>query len=151
MSAIFSLLIFFLFVSMHACSARHLGVINNESAAKRLHFCGKGCDEVKVLDLKNASERGRNGDGIIINRSNKGSAITHQEQKDDSKAALLLLSGSEKFESSSHVGLLKATRFLEGSRRRAIETNNNKAEEDVAAATDYEPPHQTPPIHNSKP
>ncbi|KAK9178584.1 hypothetical protein WN943_027776 [Citrus x changshan-huyou] len=149
---------------MHACSARHLGVINNESAAKRLHFCGKGCDEVKVLDLKNASERGRNGDGIIINRSNKGSAITHQEQKDDSKAALLLLSGhvsssliemkhagSEKFESSSHVGLLKATRFLEGSRRRAIETNNNKAEEDVAAATDYEPPHQTPPIHNSKP
>ncbi|KAH9678394.1 E3 ubiquitin protein ligase RIN2 [Citrus sinensis] len=89
--------------------ARHLGVINNESAAKRLHFCGKS----SLIEMKHA--------------------------------------GSEKFESSSHVGLLEATRFLEGSRRRAIGTNNNKAEEDVAAATDYEPPHQTPPIHNSKP
>lgn len=88
------------------------------------------------MDLKNASERGRNGDGIIINKSNKGSAITHQEQKDDSKAALLLLSGHVSV--SWHVPV----------KNKNNNNNNNHASKPPGIFSDYSKPRTRTPSHN---
>lgn len=99
----------------------------------------KGRDEVKVLDLKNASERGRNGDGIIINKSNKGSAITHQEQQ-DSKAALLLLSG--------HVSVSWHVPVKNKYKNKNKKNNNNHASTPPGIFSDYSQPRTRTPSHN---
>ncbi|KAL5746029.1 hypothetical protein ACOSP7_027175 [Xanthoceras sorbifolium] len=66
---------------------------------------------------------------------------------------------------ASHVGLLKATNiellYLHEKKRRGLivtssssvtnfNKNKNKAEDDVVAVLDYEPPHQRPPSHNKQ-
>ncbi|KAJ4706224.1 hypothetical protein OWV82_019902 [Melia azedarach] len=162
MSIIYSLFIFFLSVPMHACNARHFGVVNKDSVSTQLQFNSQ--DKVKALDL-NSIEVGTSKGSEILDKGNyQGSAITRAESMKDLKA---ILSGSEIL-FSSHVRLLKATN-IEGWRKRAVlsvgsdtdeaeegvEFNNKKAHHDdqeqkdhVAAVMDYEPPHQTPSIHN---
>ncbi|XP_031268081.1 uncharacterized protein LOC116126535 [Pistacia vera] len=162
MSIILSLLILILCLSFHPCNARPFGVIHEGSSTVQLHFSGEVVEKVKLLDHFNSSVgRGTSiGHSIVDDNKISHGGATTREPKDSIKK----ISGTEIFESSSNVNLLnKATTATQGWRRRALLvesgtdqvkkaveyfSNDKVEEEEVAMTDDYNPPHQTPPIHN---
>ncbi|XP_050253956.1 uncharacterized protein LOC126700017 isoform X2 [Quercus robur] len=132
MSIISSFFILLLFLSMHEyCNARGLGVIDKASS---LQFIVSEKVEEKVKHNMETIQGGTDGNNI------------------DDKSQ-----GCENSKSSCHMGLLRETRINKGSRRRALSIIGSKVKEDIVfngnkvqavEVTDYEPPHQTPPIHN---
>ncbi|KAL5810915.1 hypothetical protein ACOSQ3_027646 [Xanthoceras sorbifolium] len=163
MSIIFSLFVFFSCLSMNACNARRFGVINiHKGSSTQFHFSTKVVEKFKELD-QNINVEGTNGSGNIVDKSHGNEKITQESPGNYTKA----LSDRQKMMkhavsgNASHVGLLKATNIEDGSRRRGLivtssssvtnfNKNKNKAEDDVVAVLDYEPPHQRPPSHNKQ-
>ncbi|XP_050253955.1 uncharacterized protein LOC126700017 isoform X1 [Quercus robur] len=140
MSIISSFFILLLFLSMHEyCNARGLGVIDKASS---LQFIVSEKVEEKVKHNMETIQGGT--DGNNIDDKSQGGATTQ-------------IPGCENSKSSCHMGLLRETRINKGSRRRALSIIGSKVKEDIVfngnkvqavEVTDYEPPHQTPPIHN---
>ncbi|KAH7537868.1 uncharacterized protein LOC107414321 isoform X1 [Ziziphus jujuba] len=164
-SFLFTLLLFF---SMHEyCKARHLAVGNN-GFASLFHYPHKGLfpGMVKVkLEIDSIGEKTK-GISDSINADNaKAVAKSTENRKDHSRISITEHNkyrnggggggfsgwnnaGSEIFESFCHVGLLKATRMKDPGRRGLKEDVDFKTKN--VQDDDYDPPHQTPPIHNKQ-
>ncbi|KAM1141889.1 hypothetical protein ACFX13_042496 [Malus domestica] len=165
LSSLFS--IFFLFLSMHACEARYIGLGPKGFGAPFLPF-GKGLlllEKFKTLGMDSskgfvmkeydAAEKGHGGAITSTTTPVKEVKCTSRGHKSGMEPA-----GSEIVESSDHhmVGLLKTTspttkkearrRALSG--KEAVNYNSDDKVEDNVVHTDYNPPHSTPPIHNRK-
>ncbi|CAL9008495.1 unnamed protein product [Prunus brigantina] len=172
MSSLF--LIFLLCLSMHACEARYIG-LGHKGFGASLQQSGKGVllvvekfrlgmdsTEGSVKKEDGAAEKGH---GAIIQdsmtRATKGLKFTSRAQKSGMEKA----GGDQIVESSGHhMGLLKATSTIttnkeEARRRRsvllsvnkeAVDSKSNDKVENNVVFTDYNPPHQTPPIHNKR-
>ncbi|XP_059669730.1 uncharacterized protein LOC132314988 [Cornus florida] len=171
MSTIYSLLMLFLCLPMHACSAQSLEVLDKRGFGRKVLFQGKVAEKFK-LNMDSTKKGAQNEDMISIGMGHD-SAIRPKELKvlhKDMKYTKEVTSemehaGSEIVKSSpDHVTLLKETKMKGTSRwearsvlefgvhekdDEAIYTTNKSAHEDLVG-TDYEPPQRKPPIHNKK-
>ncbi|TQD98987.1 hypothetical protein C1H46_015354 [Malus baccata] len=172
-SSVFS--IFLLFLSMHECEARYIGLVPQGFGAP-FQPSSKGLINVeKFKTLGMDSSKGfvtKEDDGAITSTTTQNTNETKDSKTTTPPPSVnevkytsrgqksgMEHAGSEILESLGHmVGLLKATspttkkearrRALSG--KEAVNYNSDDRVEDNVVHTDYNPPHSTPPIHNRK-
>ncbi|KAL1331267.1 hypothetical protein HN51_048537 [Arachis hypogaea] len=136
------LLLIFLFISLHACNARHLSTLDKKKMEKKPHFSFKissGDDEKKVLgsNPKQVNEEGGNDNKKV--KTNRLVSSDHRRRSTKNQRVL----------KTKGKGAIKTTNSLVSSSSISWRVPHKKpSEKNPGFNLDYSPPKTHPPSHN---